>query len=198
MSRLSKYTRESMARKLVNHRYEDEAKEILYTGRRLFEAAYNHCYSDTLVGAMEVVQKEFRSHFEFDNHMRVNAGGFDVELGGRFYSRWVTIPQTEDEDRNRLLVSTYDRHSITDPELIEQIKDYATRKSGFDDVCKEAYHEALSVLNTFTTGKRLAEGWPEAMSVIGSLIPESQRTLPVVQVASVNNKFKLPPETADA
>jgi hypothetical protein len=49
-----------------------------------------------------------------------------------------------------------------------------------------------------TTGKKLAEAWPEAMEVIGDLIPENQRTLPVVQVSAINAKFRLPPGTAAA
>ena len=32
------------------------------------------------------------------------------------------------------------------------------------------------------------------MEVIGDLIPEGDRTLPVVQVADINRKFGLPPK----
>ena len=61
-------------------------------------------------------------------------------------------------------------------------------------MCETAYNEAMAVLNTCTTGKKLAEAWPEAMPVIGDLIPEGERTLPVVQVADINKKFGLPPK----
>lgn len=35
------------------------------------------------------------------------------------------------------------------------------------------------------------------MEVIGDLIPEDARTLPVVQVSATNAKFKLPPKKAE-
>ncbi|NCA02851.1 MAG: hypothetical protein EBS87_11955 [Sphingomonadaceae bacterium] len=38
--------------------------------------------------------------------------------------------------------------------------------------------------------------WPEAIPVIGDLIPADQRTLPVVVVSEINKKFGLPPEEA--
>jgi hypothetical protein len=89
------------------------------------------------------------------------------------------------------------RVNITDTELAEEIKAFAIKKSGFENVCNTAYTEALSVLNTMTTGKKLAEAWPEAMEVIGDLIPEDARTLPVVQVSAINAKFKLPPKKVE-
>lgn len=197
MSRLTNGIREQMARKLVAHRYKDEAKAILHKNRDLFERAYKHCYTADVLKHMEAVRKVFPDAFTTNTIMQVNAGGYNVSIGGQFSSRWVSIEQ-EKNPPAKLFIRDYWRHNITDEELIREIKENADKKRAFDDVCGTAYHEALSVLNTMTTGKKLAEAWPEAMPVIGDLIPEDQRTLPVVQVAAVNAKFKLPPETAEA
>jgi hypothetical protein len=196
MSRLTKNIREDMARKLVAHRYSDEAKEIMYTDRALFDRAYKHRYSDTTLKHIEAVRKEFPNEFCEDSSMIVNAGGYRILLGGEFRSRWVKV---ESAPRPTvLLVNGSMNHSITDEKLMEDIKTHADKKRAFDRVCETAYHEALAVLNTVTTGKKLAEAWPEAMPVIGDLIPEGDRTLPVVQVADVNKKFKLPPKDKKA
>ena len=66
------------------------------------------------------------------------------------------------------------------------VKDFAEEVSA-------AYDRALGTLNQFASGKRLTADWPEALPVIGSLIPEGDRQLPVVQLAAVNNDFGLPP-----
>lgn len=196
MSRLTKNLREQMARKLVNHRYQEEAKELIAKGRELFDRAHSNFYTASLLRAMAVVNDIQPDTFGRRDAMDVNARGYSVTLGGGFYSRWVKVPQ--EEQPGKLLLGYYHRHNIVDDDLSADIQEYATRKSGFDEVCKEAYYEAMSVLNTINSGKKLAEAWPEALPVIGDLIPENQRTLPVVQLSTVNAKFKLPPETTDA
>lgn len=195
MSRLTKNLREQMARKLVNHRYQEEAKALIATGRELFDRAHSHFYTPALLRAMGVVNDIQAGTFGGRDGMDVNARGYSVTLGGTFYSRWVKVPQEEQPEK--LLLGHYYRHNIVDDDLSEAIQEYVTRKSSFEDTCKEAYYEAMSVLNTISSGKKLADAWPEALPVIGDLIPESQRTLPVVQLSTVNAKFKLPPENAD-
>lgn len=195
MSRLTKEIRENMARKLVAHRYADEAKELARLNRTLAERAYAHMYPQKVLDAMAVIEKQFTNPFPKVAGILVNAGGFKVELGRRFTSRWVQIEQVEPKEI-KLVGDRYAAHNLTDEKLIEKVKDFATRRRAFDDVCATAYNEALSVLNTMTTGKKLAEAWPEAMPVIGDLIPEGERTLPVVQVSAINAKFKLPPKKA--
>lgn len=196
MSRLTRNLREQMARKLVNHRYLEEARELIAKGRELFDRAYSHFYTPELLDAMGVVNDIQADTFGRYDTMNVNARGYSVTLGGAFHSRWVNVPQEEQPEK--LLLGYYYRHNIVDDDLSEAIQEYATRKSCFEGTCKEAYYEAISVLNTISSGKKLAEAWPEALPVIGDLIPENQRTLPVVQLSTVNAKFKLPPETTDA
>jgi len=195
MSRLTKDIREQMARKLVAYRYKEEAKAILYKDRALFERVYAHCYTDEVVKHMEAIEKAFPQTFDTRSSISVNAGGYSIRLGERFNSRWVRIEQAEDQPA-KMMIGYRHRHAITDTKLAEEIKEHANKKHAFDDTCSTAYHEAMSVLNTMSTGKKLAEAWPEAMEVIGDLIPEDQRTLPVVQVSAINTKFKLPPKKA--
>lgn len=194
MSRLTKEIREQMARKLVAYRYTDEAKELVRLSQTLADRAYAHLYTKPILDAMAVLKKAFPSRFERQRDgIAVNAGGYKVDVGGTLYSRWVRFDQAKHEGYACVGYYASD-HNITDEKLAKEIQEFATRYRAFDEVCQTAYHEAMSVLNTMTTGKKLAEAWPEAMEVIGDLIPEDQRTLPVVQVSAINTKFKLPPK----
>lgn len=194
MSRLTNDIRNQMARKLVAHRYTDEAKDIMRKSRDLFERAHAQFYSAALLKHMTEVRKVFPDSFHMSTEMQVNAGGYKVRVGELAISRWVHVP-VEKNAPKKLIVANYHTHHLADEKLIEEIKAVSDRKRSFDDVCQTAYSEAMSVLQTMTSGKKLAEAWPEAIPVIGDLIPENQRTLPVVQVSAINAKFKLPPET---
>ncbi len=195
MSKLTKDIRERMARKLVNHRYKSEAEALVAKNQELFERAYTHCYNEELINAVKLIEKNFRHSMDSSTHMNVNAGGFRVQIGGQFSSRWVTVSQPAVEER--AMYSNYQPHNITDQDLIKDIKQYAQDRRTFEEKCCTAYKEAMSALNTMTTGKKLAAAWPEAMPVIGDLIPADQRTLPVVCVSEINEKFNLPPEGAN-
>ena len=194
MSRLTNKIREEMARKLVAYRYADDAKEMVQVNRKLADRAYAHLYPKELLDAMAVVEKAHRNAFQVSATFYINAGGYRLEVGGKLRSSWVKIEQANHD--GYFVVDRYFSvsHSITDSSLSEEIKNFATRLSQFDALCSTAYVEAMSVLSTCPTGKKLAEAWPEAMPVIGDLIPEAERTLPTVQVANINAKFGLPPE----
>lgn len=197
MSKLTKNIREQMARKLVAYRYTDEAKELVKLNRTLADRVYTHVYTKPILDAVAVIQKAFPNAIIKDRSLSVNAGGWRLELGEQLHSRWVKF-EHETHKGYAQVRQNWETYSITDEKLAEEVKAFATRKRNFGDVCETAYYEALSVLNTITTGKKLAEAWPEAIPVIGDLIPEGSRTLPVVQVSAINTKFGLPPEKADA
>lgn len=166
--------------------------------RTLADRAYAHLYTKPIIDAIAVIKKAFPRRFEDNrNGFTVNAGGYNVDVGGTMRSRWVRFDQAKHE--GYLCVGFYGSdHNITDEALIEDLKAFAIRYKNFDEVCQTAYNEAMSVLNTMTTGKKLAEAWPETIPVIGDLIPEGLRTLPVVQVSAVNAKFGLPPSEKEA
>jgi hypothetical protein len=62
-----------------------------------------------------------------------------------------------------------------------------------DEDVETAYRRALGTLERFTTAKKLTKEWPEAMPIIGKLIPVEARTLPTVQLEAINDEFGLPP-----
>jgi len=202
MSRLTKDTREQMARALVAHRYKDEAEALAALNRTLADRAYAHIYTPEVLAALKVVEKAVGELTSRSPHIRVNAGGYTLGIGQRLRSRWVQFPHGDNEGYT--VIDIYRNSVITDEALIADIKAFAERLKTFNESCPEAYHEAMAVLNTITTTKKLAEAWPEAMPVIGDLVPAECRTLPAVKVEDINEKFGLPPkaeaepEAADA
>lgn len=194
MSRLTKNTREAMARKLVAHRFTDEAKELVRLNRTLAERAYNHIYTPEVLAAVETIRKAFPDLGSEKTSIFVNAEGYHLGLGGELSTHWVEVEQIEPVKRFHFCGRYY---TLTDEALIKDVKEFADRARVFNELCETAYYEALAVLETVNTGKQLAAAWPEAMPVIGDLIPEENRTLPVVQLADINAKFGLPPEAKE-
>jgi len=186
-----------MARKLVAYRYTSEAKELVQLNRQLADRAYAHLYPKEVQDAMAVVEKHHPKTFENTgwSGLCVSAEGYRVRVGGQMRSHWVQLEQAKHDGYK--VTRDYAYHTIANVELSEEIKNFVTRYKQFDDSCEAAYREVMAVLNTVSTGKKLAAAWPEAMPVIGDLIPESDRTLPTVQVADINAKFGLPPETKE-
>ena len=197
MSRLTKDIREQMAQKLAEHRYKPEADALVALNRTLADRAYAHLYTPEIVAAMATVEESFKNVFErSDWGFRVNAGGYLVDLGGPLRSRHVRF--TNNEHDGYKVIGRYATHNLTDETLIEDVKAFADRFQKFSDDCPTAYHEAMAVLNTISTSKKLAEAWPEAMPVIGDLVPAECRTLPALKVAEINARFGLPPEVEAA
>ena len=198
MTRLTNTLRETMARRLVAHRYADELAALKTLNETLFDRVYKYLYPDDVRAAMELVKDHFPSEFGQSNWLRVNAGGLFIQVGGYTSNQHIKIHQ-DPPPPHRLVVSAYHTHSITgDEELTNDIQEFARRKDTFDTDCHTAFNEALAVLNAIGTVKRLAVAWPEAMPVIGDLIPDADRSVPVVQVATINAKFGLPPEAQAA
>lgn len=202
MSKLTKAIREEMAQKLVQHHYAEEGKKLATANRTLFERVYAEAYSGEMVGVMKALAKHAPKVLDNYNTLYVNVGGMRFVVGGDTPCRthYVKIEQAKIDRRPMLdsYCSHYGESYVpTDPKLVEDLKAFATEVSNFPELIDTAFREALAVLNTFNTSKQLAEGWPEAIPVIGHLIPEANRTLPTVQVSAINAKFGLPPETKE-
>lgn len=197
MTKLSNTLRSEMARRLVAHRYADELATLQSLNEALFDRTYKHLFPDDVLAAMTLIKQHFPNEFSSSNWLRVNASGFSITIGGQVQNPHVEVNFKRQPER--LVTSGYVWCDITgDETLAEDIKAFALRRNSFDGDCITAYHEALAVLATISTTKALAKAWPEALPVIGDLIPAADRTVPVVQVDTINAKFGLPPEDAEA
>lgn len=198
MSKLTKHIREHMAAKLVQHKFTEVGKTLATANRTLFARVYDEAYDAKTKAAMEALTAIHSGAFEKTNSIPVNVGGMRFHIGGATpcSSRYVRIQQAVIEGRPYMrCVTNYNAYVPKNQKLIDDLHKFALDTQKFTEDVDVAYREAMSALETFTTGKKLAEGWPEAMEVIGDLIPEDCRTLPTVQVKELNHKFGLPPKT---
>lgn len=195
MSRLSIGAREKMAAALVKHRFADDAEKLVRESRDLFNAVLDDQYDEATRKLMAQIVKKHRGAFSKADQIAVNVAGRRVTVGkqrlGYDVCRWPV-----EVEKRPLLQGELGWSAIAylDGPIAERLTKFADDDQSFSSRVEAAYNKARGALAQFTTGKKLAADWPEAMPVIGHLIPESDRTVPVVQVAALNAEFDLPPE----
>lgn len=191
-----------MAKALVKHRFADRAAGLIVESQRLFHLVYDEHYDASDRKMMAQLRKKDFKRFETTDEITVNAAGqrFDVGregIGVAGEAHWMPecekLPILADLRNYQACVSFAADHPLTD-----RLTAFARQREALKVEVHEAFREALGALQQFSTGKRLAEDWPEALPVIGDLIPEDNRTLPVVQVVHLNTKFGLPPSESRA
>lgn len=193
MARLSNYTREKMAGALAKHRYEAEGTRLVAESQELFRQVYDLHHSATMQKHMAAIIKLDRDAFGKRDKLTANVGGQRIDVGVVYLASRVW--QIEVASRPCIRNAGEYTGIAVDPasDLGKRILKFADDTEALKENVKVAEREALGALQQFTTGKKLAEEWPEAMPVIGDLIPEDDRALPVIQVHHLNGKFGLPP-----
>jgi hypothetical protein len=195
MTRLTKYTREQMARALTKHRFQPRAEELMAESVELFEAVYAERYDPQTRKLMRQLEKRHPRAFGKSDSIYLNANGFRTYVGAETIGGWNSVRWTAEIDVRPFL---HDDEDTPSPPLASRIADHALATQKFAENVAEAYRKALAALSQFHTAKRLAEEWPEAMPVIQHLIGVEDRSVPVVQLATINDEFGLPPVEAEA
>jgi hypothetical protein len=197
MTRLSNYTREKMALALVKHRFADRAASLVAESQELFRQCYDLHHNAEDKKHIAALAKRHPQGLPKDSSFNINLAGRRETVGAQNIAKHWSAQVAP-----RYCLADADSYPgmVVDPQtpLGERIIAFADGEDSLREEADLAYREALGALNQFTTAKRLAEDWPEAMPVIADLIPEDSRTLPVVQVGALNAKFKLPPHLAAA
>lgn len=190
--RLTKHDREQMARALARHKLDSEAKALCAESAGLFADVYADQHDAALRRAMKAFLKLRPKGLPHKTNANINARGRSFWIGdsqtghsGIWWNADVTALPVPDD-------ASY-RYAYADGELAERLIDFSDRIGAFPAKVHEAYRKALSALNQFSTGEKLSKDWPEALPVIGELIPTASRALPVVQMEAINDEFGLPP-----
>lgn len=194
-ARLTKSDREQMAKALVRHKFHEQAEALMQESVELFDAVYDERHDAQTQRLMRQLQKLHPNTFYSTTTQTVNANGYNVRVGAAAVGRMQTVLWTP-QVVPRLRLDSAERQ--VSPALADRVADFALRLKAFTDSLDPAYSTATAALAQFSTGKKLAEDWPEAMPVIGNLIPASERNLPVVQLTAINDEFGLPPSEVEA
>jgi hypothetical protein len=190
MSRISKGTREQMARALVKHRFDEKAQELCAESAALFNAVLDERYDAATQKLMRQLEKRQPGAFSKTDDLYVRAQGMRVTIGATTIGKYdiaIWIPETKE----RAVLHKDEGEPST--ALAERIAKFAMATKDFTEQLVFAHRRALGALEQFTTAKALTEGWPEAMPVIGHLLAVEDRALPAVQLEAINDEFGLPP-----
>lgn len=193
MSRLTNGVREAMARALVKHKMADQAKVLETESAALFKAVWEHEYPEAVRKAIAAIEKLRPNGLTKKASINANVRGMRIGVGTdgfgiehlRFNPKVEPLPFLDDIDWKGV--------PFTDCPLAERIEKFAKDRTAFVTELSQSYKKAIGTLGQFTTGKKLAAEWPEAMPIIGHMIPEENRTLPAVQLGDFNKDFGLPP-----
>ena len=205
MSKLTKDTRERMARAIVKHAYGKQAEALVAKHVALFDRVYAFQYSGKLREAMDALLTLEPDALPKRRGFTVNVG-MSIDLG-----TWMSFSPNmcgclAETKGNRELPYLHCHNGWShrvhipdgdkrDPNLHQDIRQYADEYTALKAECERAYNEAFAALSSFSTAKRLREGWPEVLPLIEDMLPSGERAgLPAVQVNKLNDKFGLPPE----
>lgn len=195
MPRLSKYIRQQMARALVKHRFNDRADELMSESSALFNAVLDERYDAGTRKLMAQLGRRHPGAFGRENSLYLRANGMRVSIGASAIGSFEAARWTPEIAKRPVLEKSDGEPS---KELADRIAAFALQTKAFTEEVETAYRRALGALEQFGTAKRLTEEWPEALPVIGHLIPSEDRALPTVQVQAINNEFGLPPAELEA
>lgn len=193
MSRLTNGVREAMARALVKHKMADQAKALEIESAALFKTVWEHEYPEAVRKAIAAIGKLRPNGLVKKASIRANVRGMSIGVGAdvfgidglRFNPKVEPLPFLDDLNWNGV--------PFTDCALADRLEKFAKDRSAFVTELSQSYKKAMGTLGQFTTGKKLASEWPEAMPIIGHMILEENRTLPAVQLGDFNKDFGLPP-----
>lgn len=191
--RLTKSNREAMARALVKHKLAERGEGLCRESVVLFKQADDALYDPATKRLMAKLLKGHRKAFAIRNHMTARARGMYVRIGAQNIGAEGCFWKAE----TPYLPALHTDEDLSD-QILGHMADFALKLKSFQEDVKAAYRKAIGTLGQFSTGKKLAADWPEAMPIIGKLIPEEDRSLPVVQLAAINAEFELPPSEAIA
>lgn len=194
MTKLNIATREKMAFALAKHKMDVFINDWLAESVAIFNAVVEDKHPTKVRNAMETVKATTKKPFKEVENITVNCAGVNISVGKTsFYMCGYGYRRVSDiKVEPREILNNRD-WSYIEGKLLDRLKSHKQNEIDLGDQFNDAYKKALGALTQFSTAKRLQEEWPEAMPIIASLMPESNRLLPTVQVDNLNDEFGLPP-----
>lgn len=193
MTKISLSTHKAMAKALVQHKFNTRADELSQQSTALFNAVLDERYDAQTQKLMKQLDKLHPGAFKTKSSIYLRANGMRVQVGSMVIGDWDTVRWSVKSAERPVIATVEDAEPSQ--ELAYKIAAFSMATKEFAEEVASAYSVALGTLRQFTTVERLQE-WPEALPVIGGLIPTEDRTLPVVQLNAINEQFDLPPAEA--
>lgn len=195
MAKLSKHTRDQMAKALVRHRFQEQANALSAESTALFNAVLDERYDAATQKLMRQLEKRYPGAFSTTQSLYLRARGMRITVGASTIGSYYVAHWTPETPERPVLAKDEGEPSSA---LADRIAEFALSTKKFTEDIQEAHRRALGALEQFSTAKRLTEEWPEALPVIGHLLTVEDRALPVVQLEAINDEFGLPPAELEA
>lgn len=179
MTRLNNDHRERIERAAVADTFDKEQAELKAQEYALFDRIYNWAVPEA---ERELLAKVAEHWLIRRQHFNVNAAGWRIQFSTSkpYPDKW-----------------GYDTINLTDEQLIAEVRAYA---DAYEDYRKRrsagigALENMLSMARTF---EALQKSWPEGKDYWEPVwLNETNKTLPAVDVTSVNRMLGLPKEVA--
>ena len=179
MTRLTQSMRDTIERRLLDHRFAAEEKAIKEERAALGEAVYRDLYPKKVLDQMEALPNGWLPESQ---SISVRFGdGIGNYQGFRF-------------EQSRRLQERHEGTAKVYDEKAPLAKRYAAlkdREAALKSDTQEASKKARAVLNSVTTLKRLVEVWPEVAPFVKGLGDDGSKGVPAVPIKELNETLNL-------
>lgn len=180
MAKLTKYSREAIARRAVAHAFDPRQAELAKLEDALAREAYNLIFPDA---EQKLVSKVPSNWFRLDACLQFNVGGQRITLNVE--GDGLPVPYRMKGDRS----GSYNCHIIgviEHGELCDRIQAHAQLVDTVKSERRQALRATEAMLEAVTTTGKLKEVWPQGEQFYADYEDRPAPALPAVRVDEIN------------
>lgn len=188
MPKLTKYSREAIARRAVGHAFDPKQEAVLVAEDALAREAYALTFSEAELALVRAVPDNW---FRLDECLRFNVGGQQIVL--RVIGDGLPVPY-------RRLNDDYGGYGcnilgvIEHGDLCDRIQKHAQHAETVKSERRAALRATEAMLDAVTTTGKLKEIWPEGELFYAQYDDKPAPNLPAIRVDEINALLGLPVE----
>ena len=178
MTKLTKYTKEVIAKNAVAFAFDPKEKALAQAEDALAREAYAKAFNKSELDAIKKVPANW---IRLDNCLRFNVGGHRLYL--RTVDEGLPVPYRIGD---RAGYSCHELCAIEPGELCDRIQAHAQAVEQIKIDRRSAYCKVFAMVDSVTTVKRLREIWPEGEQFYARYEAVVAQKLPAVPASEVN------------
>lgn len=182
--KLTKYTRQEIARAATAFAYDSKEKELRSAEDALAREAYATLFPEREIKAVLALPKNW---IRFDECLQFNVGGQRLHLYTE-KDKGLPVPYRIGDYAG---YSSKTLGTIGHGDLCDRIQAHAGTVEKTKRARSDSYRKVLALTESVTTIKRLREIWPEGEQFYGKYANAPAVNLPAVQVAELNAELGL-------
>lgn len=183
MTKLTKYTRECIARSAVAHAYDPKQEALALAEDALAREAHAAIFSES---ELKAVKKLPANWVRLDSCLRFNVGGLNIALCTQ--DDGLPVPYRIGDRRG------YNCHTlgVIEPgDLCDRIQSHVQQVEDIKAARRKSLYKLEALLNSAPTIKRIREIWPEGEPFYGKYVDRPAVQLPAIRVDELNAELGL-------